>query len=266
MIALEMQLSINSYIRQGLSCREIARKTGKDRRTVQGYLDHPERINQPRKSVPRGSKLDPFKDTIASLLDDDESYQASAIYDRLVKLGYSGGYELVKRQVRKLKSEVSRLAYIRFETEPGRQAQVDYGEYMVTMPDGVVKKYYLFVMILGFSRMPYCELQERCNMISFLEAHIRAFEFFGGVPREILYDRMKNVFIRRVAGKTDFTQSLVNLAIHYGFKPEVAPAYSPWIKGRVERPMDFIREGCSFASGASLSVGTPRGHGADTPL
>jgi len=49
MIALEMQLSINSYIRQGLSCREIARKTGKDRRTVQGYLDHPERINQPRK-------------------------------------------------------------------------------------------------------------------------------------------------------------------------------------------------------------------------
>ena len=103
-------------------------------------------------------------------------------------------------------------------------------------------------------------------MISFLEAHIRAFEFFGGVPREILYDRMKNVFIRRVAGKTDFTQSLVNLAIHYGFKPEVAPAYSPWIKGRVERPMDFIREGCSFASGASLSVGTPRGHGVDTPL
>ena len=243
MIALEKQLDINSYIRRGLSCREIARKTGKDRRTVQGYIDKPERINQPRKSVARGSKLDPFKDNILAFLSDDENYQASTIYDKVMKLGYAGGYELVKRFVRVKKAETSRLAYIRFETEPGRQAQVDYGEYMVTMPDGVVKKYYLFVMVLGYSRMPYCELQERCNMIAFLEAHIRAFEFFGGVPHEILYDRMKNVFIRKVAGKTAFTQRLVNLAIHYGFKPEVAPAYAPWVKGKVERPMDYIREG-----------------------
>ena len=55
---------------------------------------------------------------------------------------------------------------------------------------------------------------------------------------------MKNVFIRRVAGENEvLLQSLVDLAVHYGFNPEVAPAYSPWVKGKVERPMDFVREG-----------------------
>lgn len=80
-------------------------------------------------------------------------------------------------------------------------------------------------------------------MTSFLDAHQRAFAYFGGVPAEILYDRMRNVFIRKLAGKTQFTQSLMTLADHHGFVPEVAPAYSPWVKGKVERPMDFIREG-----------------------
>ena len=63
-------------------------------------------------------------------------------------------------------------------------------------------------------------------MVSFLEAHIRAFEALGGVPFEILYDRMRNVFLGQLAGKTEFTQSLVNLAVHYGFLPKVAPAYA----------------------------------------
>jgi transposase len=243
MIALEIQLDINAYIKQELSCSEIARRTGLDRRTVKGYMVNPERINRPRRSAPRASKVDSYRDTIASLLDDDVAYQASTIYDKLKLNGYEGCYELVKRVVRNTKAELTRRAYIRFETEPARQAQVDFGEFMVEMSDGTVKKCYLFAMILGYSRMLYCELLERCEMVSFLEAHIRAFEFFGGVPYEILYDRMKNVFIRRVAGKTDFTQSLVNLAVHYGFSPQVAPAYSPWVKGKIERPMDFVREG-----------------------
>jgi len=243
MIALEMQLDINTMIRQGMSCRAIARKTGHDRRTIQRLLDHPELINQPRKASPRGSLLDSYRETIDGYLEDDSEYNASTIFDKLKKLGYTGGYELVKRAVREKKAELTRKAYIRFETEPGRQAQVDYGEFTVKLPDGSTRKYYLFAMILGYSRKLYCELQERCDLVSFLDAHVRAFEYLGGAPFEILYDRMRNVFIRRVVGKTEFTQSLVNLAIHYGFSPKVAPAYAPWVKGKIERPMDYIREG-----------------------
>jgi transposase len=187
--------------------------------------------------------LDPFRERIEALLDEDLGYQASTIYDKLKRDDYDGCYELVKRAVHNFKADLTRKAYMRFETEPARQAQMDFGELFVTLRDGTVKKYYLFAMILGYSRMLYCELLERCDMVSFLEAHIRAFEYFGGVPHEILYDRMRNVFIRRVAGKTDFTQSLVNMAVHYGFSPKVAPAYAPWVKGKIERPMDFVREG-----------------------
>jgi transposase len=243
MIALDTQLNIISYSKQGMSCREIARKTGRDPRTVKRYLDHPELINQKRKSPPRGSKLDPYRARIASLLNDDLGLHASVIYHKLTRDGYTGSYELVKRCVHAIKTENTRVAYIRFETEPAQQAQVDFGEFMVKMPDGTVKKYYLFAMILGYSRKLYCELLERCEMLSFLEAHMRAFEYFGGVPYEILYDRMRNVFIGRVAGKDKFTESLVRLATHYGFNPKVAPAYAPWVKGKIERPMEFVREG-----------------------
>jgi hypothetical protein len=132
---------------------------------------------------------------------------------------------------------------MRFETEPGYQAQVDFGEFQVAEADGSVKKLYLFSMILGYSRRMYGELVERCDLPTFLDCHIRAFTYFGGAPAEILYDRMKNVYIGKVAGKRKFNDSLMGFALHYGFKPEVAPSYAAWVKGKVERPYSFIREG-----------------------
>jgi transposase len=251
MIALEKQLEIQLLHRQGLSASQIARRLGIDRRTVRNYIEHPEKINQPRKATPRPSKVDAFRAQIAAYLEEDPEYRASTIFDRLKRCEYEGCYELVKRVVRSLKLETSNKAYIRFETEPAQQAQVDFGEFAVEQPDGTVKKYYLFALILGYSRMLYCDLLECCDMVSFLEAHIRAFETLGGVPFEILYDRMRNVFLRQLAGKTEFTQSLVNLSVHYGFVPRVAPAYAAWVKGKVERPFDFVRE--SFWRGYPFS-------------
>jgi transposase len=256
MIALETQLEIQHLSKQGLSDSHIARRLGIDRRTVKRYREHPELINQPRQSAPRGSKIDAWTDQIKTYLDDDPHYRATTIFDRLKRCGYDGCYELVKRVVHSHKAEKQCKAYIRFETEPGQQAQVDFGEFVVESADGTLKKYYLFALILGYSRLLYAEFLETCDMIAFLEAHQRALAALGGVPAEILYDRMRNVFIRQVAGKTEFTQSLVSLAVHYGFTPRVAPptppprlhpssrraAQRPRIKGKVERPFDFIRE------------------------
>ena len=243
MIARETKVDMSFFHRQGLSYREISRKTGRDRRTVKRYAENPELLGQARAKVNRQSILDSFRPTIEGWLEDDPEYQATWVFDQLKKLGYTGGYSIVKEAVRAIKQENSRIAYLRFETEPGRQAQVDFGEYKVVEWDGSERTLYLFSMVLGFSRAPYCEFLERCDMTNFLDAHQRAFAHFGGVPAEILYDRMRNVFIRKVAGKAEFTQGLMTLANHYGFTPKVAPAYSPWVKGKVERPMDFIREG-----------------------
>jgi hypothetical protein len=132
---------------------------------------------------------------------------------------------------------------MRFETEPGFQAQVDFGEFAIEHANGHVEKLYLFSMILGYSRKIYAELIPRCDLPSFLDCHIRAFDYFGGVPCQVLYDRMKNVFIGTIAGKKTFNASLEGFALHYGFKPAVAPAYAAWVKGKIERPYTFIREG-----------------------
>jgi len=240
---------------QGHSYRQIARVQGCDRRTVKKYVEHPELIGKRRQSAPRPGLVDAYRDQIEAYLTDlDGNHRATYIYDELVKSGYQGGYELVKRAVRKINGNKQRLAYVRYETVPGFQAQVDFGEFQVTLPDGSVKKYFLFAMILGYSRKLFACLLERCDLPSFLEAHILAFEHFGGVPEEILYDRMRNVYVRKLCASPDaaseslgvgrplFTQALMTLAVHYGFNPAVAPAYAAWVKGKIERPMEFLRE------------------------
>ena len=236
-------MDILSFHRKGLKQRAIARKLGISRNTVKKYIDHPGLAFVSQGSRKRSSQLDPFTDNIVAWLEEDIAYSATWIYDRLSNMGFTGSYEIVKRKVRLLKAERQKVAYMRFETEPGYQAQVDFGEFQVEHANGHVQKLYLFSMILGYSRKMYVELIERCDLPSFLDCHIRAFDYFGGVPEQILYDRMKNVFIRELAGRKMFNDTLLGFALHYGFKPEVAPAYAAWVKGKVERPYSFIREG-----------------------
>lgn len=139
--------------KKGLSLREIARKLGIHRKTVRKYLEHPELIGRYVMSKPGKSMLTPFIGTIDSWLEEDGQYKGTWIYDHLQPLGYTGSYEMVKRKVRQLKEDRGRKAYIRFETEPGRQAQIDFGEFQVQRDDGGVEKYYLFSMIIAISTM-----------------------------------------------------------------------------------------------------------------
>lgn len=210
------------------------------RETVKKYIDHPE--SSGKEPILRKNKLDRFGENIDFWLKEDD-YSATWIFDHLCKMGFDGSYEIVKRRVRQIKEQRRQIAYIRFETEPGRQAQVDFGEFQIALPDGSIKKTYLFSMILGYSRKLFSVFIERCDLPNFLDCHIAAFAYFDGVPQEILYDRMKNVYIGKIAGKEKFNNTLTAFALHYGFKPEVAPAYAPWVKGKVERPFSFIREG-----------------------
>ena len=240
MTAKEHIVDILVLHKQGYTPTEIARQVQCDPRTVRRYLADPDLMNKPITREKRGSLLDPYRPRLEQMAADN--FQATTILRQLRRSGYAGGYTLVKDAVQGVKEDRQRLAYLRFETEPGYQAQVDFGDFQGSQPDGTVTTFYLFCMILGHSRMLYAELLERCDLVSFLEAHQRAFAYFGGVPREILYDRMRNVYLKRLYGKPLFTQGLQGLAVHYGFRPCVAPAYAPWVKGKVERPMHFARE------------------------
>ena len=239
MIIMEAVMDIRSLAKQGYSKRAIARISGRDFRTVQKYLQ--EEVIPKYKAVKRQSKLEKFKDLIGDWLS-QQDYQASRIKELLRKQGFKGSYSTVQRYVKKLKGKRDRVAYVRFETLPGQQAQVDFGDFQIGCRDGKKLTIYCFIMVLGFSRKMYVEFIDRCTLANFLKCHQKAFEFFGGIPAEILYDNMKNVVIKKLVGKVVWNASFLAFCMHYGFKPLTTPAYAPWAKGKVERPIGYIRK------------------------
>ncbi len=239
MIIMEDVMDIRSLAKQGHSMRAIARITGLNPRTVKKYLQ--EGVLPTYKAVKRQSKLEVFKKLIEGWLK-QQDYQASRIKELLFNVGFKGSYSTVQRYVKVLKRNRDQVAYVRFETLPGQQAQVDFGDFAIECADGSRLTIYCFIIVLGFSRKMYVEFIDRCTLANFLKCHQRAFEFFGGIPAEILYDNMKNVVIKKLVGQIQWNANFLAFCLHYGFKPLTTPAYSPWAKGKVERPIDYIRE------------------------
>lgn len=240
MISMEVFMDIFGLRRQGFSFRYIAKKLGIHRNTVRRYLDEGS-PPQYRLKERRGSVLDPFKEVIEGFLDED-NYRATWIFDRIRNMGYRGSYDTLKRYVHRIKERMSNLAYIRFETEPGHQAQVDWGDFKIQEPLGTTSMVHAFVMLLGYSRAMFVEFVDRCTLETFMDCHIHAFRYLQGVPAEVLYDNMKNVVISRKGAEATFNMEFVHFAHHYGFTPRPCPPYSPWVKGKVERPIDYLRE------------------------
>src|ERR1700684_2725001 len=108
--------------------------------------------------------------------------------------GFVGGYTAVKHAVQEIRPERERRFEVRFETPPGEQAQVDFARFEVVFADapGVTRIVWLFSMVLGFSRLIWARFVVHQDLQSVLRCHVAAFAAIGGVPREILYDRMKN--------------------------------------------------------------------------
>ena len=120
-------MDIITMHRKGLKQRAIARKLGISRNTVKKYIKNPNLAFKPPQSRNRKSLLDPYGNNIKAWIEEDSDYTATWIYDRLSNMGFIGSYEIVKRRVRRIKENYHKVAYIRFETEPGYQAQVDFG-------------------------------------------------------------------------------------------------------------------------------------------
>ncbi len=240
MITMRVFMDIYSLHRQGHSMRSISRKLGVHRNTVKKYLES-DSLPRYTKSKRQPSILDPYRNIIEDYMATDD-YQATWIFEKIRHLGYQGSYETVRDHVRLLKKSRYRLAYIRFETEPGLQAQVDWSDFQIRNADGSTTTKYMFLMILGYSRFLYVEFVDRCTLEVFLDCHIRGFKYFQGVPAEILYDNMKQVVVGRDQGKAIFNTEFLHFAHHYGFTPKACPPYSPWVKGKAERPMDYVRQ------------------------
>lgn len=240
MITREVFMDIKTMNRNGFSIRKIARTTGLHRKTVKRHLESSS-LPEYHKEKGKKSILDPYRQLIDAYLEEDD-YQASWIFDKLTRMGYGGGYTTVKDAVKVIKGEKRRIAYIRFETEPAFQAQVDWGDFQISEPDGTTRTVFAFIMVLGYSRAMYIEFVDKRTLEAFMDCHINAFGYLGGVPQEILYDNMKHIVVRREKGTPVFNIEFFRFATHYEFHPRLCPPYAPWVKGKVERPIHYLRE------------------------
>ena len=161
------------------------------------------------------------------------------------ELGYEGAYTAVTDFLREVRPARHTPFERRFETPPGKQAQVDFAEFTVEFTDepGVVRKVWLFSLVLGHSRWLWGRFVASQNLQSVLRCHIATFAALGGVPEEILYDRMKTAVIGEdEAGVVTYNAALVALLNHYGAVPRACQPYRAKTKGKVERPFRYIRQ------------------------
>jgi len=268
---------IHDLHRQGLTIQEIARASGHDRKTVRKYLkaglEPP--VYGPR--APRASLLDPYKAFIREKLGATPRLSAARLDREIRALGYSGGHTTVKDFVRRVRPSAPPVFERRFETAPGRQAQVDFAHFRVRFEDQPDQErvVWLFSLVLGFSRLLFARFVPGQGMGEVIRCHLAAFGALGGVPREILFDRMKTAVLGEdEAGRVIFNETLLELAHHHGFAPKACRPYRAKTKGKVERPFRYIRQdfflGRSFRNLEDLNrqladwlekVANPRTHG-----
>ena len=175
---------------RGKSISEIARQTGRDRKTIRRLLR--EGAQTARKPRQISTKLDPFREyLLARMVGEDPVTNAEVLYDEIYERGYRGGRSILKEFMHPFRALAKEKATVRFETPPGHQAQVDWG----TFKKPGRKRVQGFVMTLGWSRAQYLDFTDSQALALFLACHEQAFHYLGGVPEEILYDRVKTVWL-----------------------------------------------------------------------
>ena len=191
----------------------------------------------------RRSLLDPFKPFIVETLKQHPRLRATRLFDMLSGRGFEGSERQLRRYVAKVRPTRQREAYLRLNTMPGEQGQMDWGHFASIDVPGGKRRLSLFVMALAYSRMLFAHFTLDQRMDSFLHCHRLAFEAFEGVPRQILYDNLKSVVTQRAGQHVQFHPSVLDLAGHYHFVPRPCHPYRPNEKGVVERAIQTIRGG-----------------------
>ena len=187
MVAREVRFWMKEKVKEGVPIARVAREYGVSRQTIYNLLAAASAPARERK--PRGSKLDPFKAHIESRLARYD-LPATTLFDEVRQRGYAGRLTTVKDFVRDVKAEAVREVIARFETDPGVQAQVDWGECGTIVEGGERRKLYLFVFVLGYSRMLFGRFTTSTRQPVLLGCLREAFERLG-VPRELLLDNMR---------------------------------------------------------------------------
>ena len=253
-IALMYQATI--LLQEGYSRQAVADILNVSTRSVYNY-EHKKVFNPGKtRGRPKGSgKLIPFTGFIDSALEQDFHLNAEVLFDKLVLRGYKGKITILRDYVSKKRTDLYNCAVRRFETLPGQQAQVDWMHAGHVVINGRKVKRYAFIMKLGYSRRSYIEVTTSMEQSVLFASMINAFNHFGGIPAEILFDNMKTAFIYNVGNAVwEVNVKMAAFAAHYAFTPRRCRAYRPKTKGKVEREVRYVRTSFLPSIGGDLSL------------
>lgn len=240
MIDYETYVRIRNYFtRDYLKYSQIANELGLDQRTVAIWAN--EKKYRARKTTPRKSKLDPFKNNIIQMLE-KHPYTARQIYQRIKEDGFEGRITIVEDYVRKIRPPKIK-AYLKLAFAPGECAQVDWGSYGTVRVGSTTRRLSFFVMVLCHSRMMYLEFTVSQTMEHFLGCHLNAFHFFGAVPQKIMVDNLKSAVLKRTVGCAPvFNPGYLDFANYYGFSIVACNVGKGNEKGRVENAVGYVKK------------------------
>lgn len=224
---------------EGLSLRAIAKRLHLSRKTVRRMLARgPART--PPSSTPRPSLLDAYEVEIRRLLDETPELTAPAVLERLRPLGYTGGVSILRDRVSKLRPRAPKEAFLTLDFQPGEAFQVDWADFGFALP-GSPRRVSAFVMVACYSRYLYLEFTMSQAMGMFLRCMERGLQFFGGVAEADIFDNMKTVVLSHTPHATVFNPRFLAYARARGFAAVACNPRRGNEKGRVERPIGFVR-------------------------
>ena len=252
MLVVETIAKIRRYhFVEGRSIKEISRLLRLSRNTVRkvirsGGTEHRyERASQP---MPR---LGPYQERLAELLEEDwqgpkkRRLTSRRLLELLQSEGYNGGYDSIQRFVKRWREAKDRdfgAGFIPLSFAPGEAYQFDWSHEWVIL-DGVVQEAKVGHFRLCHSRQSFVVAYPRETLEMVLDAHNRAFAFFGGVPKRMIYDNLKTVVDAILVGKErHFNRRFMALANHYLFEPVACTPASGWEKGQIENQAGNVRE------------------------
>jgi len=252
MVPWEKRVLLKHYLEQGMSVSALAVQLGIGRRTIhrwirEGQLDRDVDAGEVRYTAraPAPQKLDPYKPILLSRLEAYPELTATRLFAGVKAAGYAGGYDAVKVFVRHHRPRTPAEPIVRFETDPGRQAQVDFARFQ--LPWGVR---YALVVVLSYSRLLWLRFFARQDMRTLFQGLEQALQSFGGVPRELLFDQMRSVItrdLRMEGGRLVENAEFLRFSAHWGFTARACRPYRAKTKGKVERPIRYVRESFFYA-------------------
>lgn len=224
---------------EGMSIRKISYRLQISRKTVRKILGRhkPAVRSAPR---PRGSILDPYRPAIRKLLDDTPEMLAPAVLERLRPLGYQGGISVLRELLRTMRPGQEREAFSILAFTPGSALQVDWADFGFALP-GVPRRVSAFIAVLCYSRLLYLEFVLSQAFGSFLRCMERCARFFGGLTTVEIFDNMKTVVLEHSPLRTVFNPKFLEYARSRGFAVRACNVKRANEKGRVERPVGFVR-------------------------